>query len=385
MKHLSDCAERLIGQSMFQLLTRVKELQSQGRDIVQFEIGDSKLGTHKHIVEATKAALDNDHTHYVSAQGIPEFRACICDNIQQTLGFQPDVEQVLIMPANSIIDAVVRCTMNPGESLIIPDPGFVTYGAVVNYTGMNGVPLPQIETDRFGIDPDQLDHLVNNDTRLIISNSPCNPTGMVLTEEETKATYDIAEKNDTYLLSDETYSRLTYDAPHTSPAIYDQCKERTIILNSFSKCYSMSGWRLGYAIGPADLIKKMTLLYETIYSCTPPFNQYAGIAALTEHQEVIEDYRTELQHLRDVTVAGLNSLPGVHCTVPAGAMYVFADMRETGITAEEFAEKALEEANVALLPGTSFGQEGVGHIRLCFARPEETIREGIKRLQEVFD
>jgi aspartate aminotransferase len=367
---------------MFQLLARVMDMQRQGRDIVRFEIGDSTITVHQHVIDATKRALDERHVGYANSQGIPELREAICEHTSSSLGFRPAPEQVLIMPANAIIDSVVRCVMDTGEHVVSPDPGFVTYQAVFNYTGVRKIPLPQHERNhRFRIDPKELDSIVTPETRLIINNSPNNPTGMAMDKADIEAVYRVAEKHDVYLLNDEIYSRLSYDKPHASPGIYDQCKERTIILNGFSKGYCMSGWRVGYAIGPVDVIRKMTLLFETIYSCLPPFSQYGALSALTENQEIIEEYAKTLKTLRDLTVEKLNELPGVTCPVPEGAIYAFANITETGLTSKQFQDHMLEKANVAVLDGSTFGPMGEGYVRLCFARKEETIIEGCARMR----
>lgn len=383
MKHFSHAAEGLLGQPMFHVLTKVKQMEARGITVSRFEIGDSTLGVPPHAIEATKKALDQQRTHYVQSQGIPELREEICEQTYKTHGFRPSPDQVLIMPANGIIDAVVRCVANPGESVVIPDPGFPTYSAVLIYTQMKQILLPQHEgADRMYIDLDELENLITSDTRLIILNSPNNPTGMVTTQKEVEYVYRSAEKHDVYLLSDEVYSHIVYDTSHCSPAVFDECKERTILLQSFSKAYAMSGWRLGYAIGPVDLIKKMSLLFETIYSCIPPFIQYGGLAVLQENQSYFEEYWRMLHISRDVMVRQLNMLPGVSCLPPAGAIYAFANIKKTGLTSQAFADMALEKAAVSLLPGTNFGQRGEGYVRVCFARPTDVIIDGFARLYE---
>jgi len=375
MKSLAESAQRLTGQPMFQMLARVQELQKQGRQIIRFEIGDTTFGAHKHIVEATKRALDEGQTLYANSQGLISLRSAIADHVKETQGWRPSEEQIVVMPANAVIDAVIRCVVNPGEAVVMPDPGFPTYRAVTNYVGLREQFYGQI---------DKLADAVTEETRLLIVNSPNNPTGMVLSEEEARAVYEIADKYDVYLLSDEIYSRLVYEGRHNSPAVYDRCRERTIILNGFSKGYAMSGWRLGYAIGPVEVIKKMTLLFETMFSCLPPFIQQAGIAALTERQDVIEEYKERLRRSRDIMVDMLNEVPGVACEVPAGAIYVFADIKGTGLTAREFADRALSKAGVAVLPGSNFGPNGEGYVRLCFARDPKLIKRGGLALKREF-
>ncbi len=367
---------------MFQLLARVQELQRAGKDIIRFEIGDSTLVVHQHIIDATKKALDDGHIRYAHSQGLLELREAICDYTERSLHFRPTPDQVMVMPANAIIDSVVRCVVDPGEEVIVPDPGFVTYQAVFNYMGVRNINVRQHEEQgKFRIHPEDIRRLITPATRLIIHNSPNNPTGMAVDKEDVEQIYRIAEEKDVYLLSDEIYSRLVYDKAHVSPSVYDQCRERTIILNGFSKGYCMSGWRLGYAIGPVALIKKMAMLFETIYSCLPPFIQYAGISALTEHQERIEAYVQLVKHSRDVITQELNALPGVSCPLPEGAIYAFPNIKNTGLTSQQFSDRMLEHAGVSVLPGVNFGPAGEGYVRLCFARTEETIKEGCARMR----
>lgn len=382
MKSLAKITDGLIGQPMFKLLTKVKQMEQKGRDIIHFEIGDSDFRAHQHIVEATKEALDNDQTHYVESMGITELREAICDYTEQTLNFRPEMEQVVVIPANGIIDFVIRCVANPGDEVICPDPGFSTYIAVTNYIGIKRVGIPLREENSFHMGANEIRKRITNKTRLIIINSPQNPTGAVMTKEEIEEIALVAEEHDIYLLSDEIYSRVIYDKVHYSPSILDKCLERTIILNGFAKSFSMPGWRLGYAIGPHEVIKKMGLLFQTIYSCTPPFVQYGGISALKGNQEVIEKRIQLYKSLRDLIVRKLNGIPGVSCLVPDGACYVFPNIKKTGINSVEFADFVLEKAGVALLPGTCFGECGEGYVRLCYTRRPEIVEKGCERIKK---
>lgn len=384
MRKLSSITDGLVGQPMFKLLTKVKELEQAGHRIFHFEIGDSDFRAHQHIVDATKEALDNDQTHYVDSIGIRELRETVCDYTEETLGFRPDIDQVLIMPANGIIDFVIRCVADPGDEVIYPDPGFSTYIAVTNYTGIKKVGVPTREENAFHIKADEVSGAITDKTRLIIINSPQNPTGAVLTKKEMEDIALIAKERDLYLLSDEIYSRVIYDDKvHYSPSFIDKCLERTIILNGFAKNYSMPGWRLGYAIGPRDVIGKMGVLFQTIYSCTPPFIQYGGISALKGNQEVIEERIQQYKMLRDLVVEKLNEIPGVSCLSPEGSCYVFPNIKGTGMSSVEFADFVLEKASVALLPGTCFGKYGKGYVRLCYTRRPEVIKEGCERIKIV--
>jgi aspartate/methionine/tyrosine aminotransferase len=377
MKTMSKITEGLIGQPMFKVLAKIKEMEKAGRRVFHFEIGDSDFEAHRHIIEATKDALDNNKTHYVNSMGIYELREAVCDHVQKTLGFRPHIDQVLIAPSNSIIDLVMRCVADPGDEVIYPDPGFSTYIAVTNYTGIKKVGVPLKEEMAFHLEPDEVLKRTGPKTRLIIINSPQNPTGAVLAKDEIEDIGHIAEKKDVYLLSDEIYSRIIYEGAHYSPSLLDNCLERTIILNGFAKNYSMPGWRLGYAIGPKNVIKKMGILFETMYSCTPPFVQYGGIGALHGDQSVVEERVKQYRGLRDIIVGRLNEIPGITCAYPQGACYVFANIMGTGMSSSQFAETVLDKAGVALIPGTCFGDYGEGYVRLCYTRRPEVIKEGM--------
>lgn len=383
MKHLSKITEGLIGQPMFGLLAKVKEMERAGQKIIHFEIGDSDSNTPEIAIKAAKDALDRGETHYTPSMGLWDLRQEICIFTEKKLGFKPSIEQVLIIPANAIIDFLIRCVANPGDEIIFPDPGFPTYYSVINYTGMMPVGIPLKEQNRFRMNPNDIRERISDKTRLIIINSPSNPTGSVMTREEIAEVVKIAKEYDVYLLSDETYSRVIYDKIHYSPSVYDHCKERIITLNSFSKIYSMSGWRLGYAIGPQSVIKKMGLLLETIISCLPPFIQRGGIAILAADQELVERRNKELRYRRDIIVEGLNSIPGVSCLLPDGAIYVFANIKNTGLNSGELMNLLLEESHVAVLDGKYFGNYGDGYIRLCYATsPVEAIKEALNRMRK---
>ena len=384
MKKLSQTARRLVGQPMFKLLAKIEQMEKEGQSVFHFEIGDSDFKAHQHIVEATKAALDNDETHYVNSMGIRALREAVCEYTQQTLGFKPALEQVLIMPANGVIDCVMRTVASdPGDEVIYPDPGFSTYIAVMNYTGIKEVCVPLREENDFHLEAGEIARRMTDQTRLLIMNSPQNPTGAVLNEKEIDDIALLAKDRDVYLLSDEIYSRVLYQGTHYSPGALDRCQERTIILNGFAKGFSMPGWRLGYAIGPEEVIGKMGLLFQTMYSCLPPFIQQGGICALKGNQDVIEARIRQFKLLRDLMVKKLNEIPGVSCRTPAGACYVFANIKATGMTSVQFANFVLEKAGVALLPGSCFGQLGEGYVRLCFTRRPEVIEEACEKMKTV--
>jgi aspartate/methionine/tyrosine aminotransferase len=382
MKRLAKAANHIDGQPMFKVLARVNELERGGRSIVHFEIGDPDFNTPLHVKEAAFQALLNGKTHYTSSMGLTEFREAARQATLRSRGFLPLLDQVLVTPgANVIIYYVVRCVVDPGEEVIVPDPGFPTYYSVLKFTGAVPIRVPLREKDGFRIDPDAIRKRITSRTRLVILNSPHNPTGAVLTPSAIDEIAQIAEDHDIYLLSDEIYARMLYDYPFRSPSARDHCRARTIIANGFSKSYAMTGWRLGVAIGPEHLIERMGLLLQTTTSCVSPFIQEAGIAALSGDQEPIKVMVEEFKRRRNVLVDGLNELPGVSCVMPDGAFYAFANISGTGMTSEKFAEYMLEEAGVALLPGPNFGEYGEGYVRLCYVTSRENIVRGLEAMR----
>ena len=385
MKRLSNAAGKLKGQEMFQILSKAKELERQGREIIHFELGDPDFDTPENIVEAACASLKNKDTHYTSSGGLHELKVAAADVTEKSRGFRPDLTQILITPgANVQIYYAIACTVEPGEEVIVPDPGFVSYFSIIDFLGAKAVRIPLHENNEFRLNPDDVEKAITEKTRMIIINSPSNPTGAVMTEQEIKKVYDIAEKHDLYLLSDEIYARMLYtgnENKFSSPSKYDPCKERVIIINGFSKSYAMTGWRLGVVTAPADLIEKMTLLLETTTSCVSPFVQKAGLAALKGDQDLtfkmIEEYRKR----RDIIVEGLNTLPGVRCLKPKGAFYVFPNIEKTGMTSREFTDFILDKAGIALAPGTIFGNYGEGYVRLAYANSIDNINKAIEKMK----
>lgn len=382
MKKLAKITEGLIGQPMINIFTKVREMERAGRKVYHFELGDSDYESHQHIREATKEALDQDDTHYVEHMGILELQRAIADHTEEYLGFRPALNQIVVIPANAIIDFVIRCVIDPGDEVVLSDPCFPTYTAVANYIGVKQIGVPVKEEDGFHLNPEEIAKRIGNKARLLIINSPNNPTGAMLSKEEIEAIYKIAEEKDVFLLSDEIYSRVIYGKAHYSPGIHDKCKERTIILNGFAKGYSMPGWRLGYAIGPEKVVERMGMLFQTIYTCAPPFIQRAGIAALKGNQQVIEERINKFKMLRNLFAGLLNEIPGISCPLPDGAYYLFPDIRHTGMSSAEFAEFVLERAGVTLVPGNCFGEHGEGYVRICFTKEPEIIEEACIKMRD---
>ena len=383
MKKLSKIASRIDGQPMFKLLEKAQKLEKEGKKIIHFEIGDPDFATPKNISDAAINAIKNENTHYVSSFGLTEFREKICEATQKSRGFRPDLDQVLITPgANIAIFYAISCIVNPGEEIIVPDPGFPTYYSTIKMCDAIPKRVPLLESNNFRMNPKDIENSITEKTRMIIINSPQNPTGSVMTEEEIKMTYEIAKKHQLFLYSDEIYARMIYkDSVFNSPSIFDKCQEHTIISNGFSKAFAMTGWRLGAVIGPSYIIEKMRLLLETTSSCVPPFIQKAGIEAIEGDQTLQKKMYEEYEIRRDLVVNGINSISGLSCVVPGGAFYVFVNIRKTGMTSEEFCDYLLEDSGVAMLPGTSFGQFGEGFVRICYAVGQNDINDAMQRIK----
>jgi len=384
----SDAAERLKGQEMFQILAKTQELERAGKEILHFELGDPDFNTPDNITYAAIKSLSNGETHYSNSYGLLELRETAAKATETGIrGFRPDLDQILVTPcANIQIYYTLACVANAGDEVIIPDPSFVTYNSVAEFLGLKIVRVPLHEKNEFRLNPKDVEKMITAKTKVIIINSPSNPTGAVMNEEEIREIFELARKHDIFLLSDEVYRRITYLDEETkffSPSVYDLCKERTIVINGFSKSYAMTGWRLGVIMGPKELIKKMNLLLETTSSCVAPFIQKAGIEALKGSQERVNEMTNEYRKRRDIIVDGLNKLPGVKCVKPRGAFYVFPNIKKLGKSSKWWANYILKEAGVALLDGTSFGEYGEGYLRISYATSKDNLIEGIRRIKEV--
>ena len=384
MRELSDLSNRTDGQPMFKLLDKVKKLEVEGKEIIHFEIGDPDFATPENISNAGIDAIKNGFTHYVSSSGLTEFRQKICETTEVSRGFKPNIDQVLVTPgANIAIFYAISCIVNPGEEVIVPDPGFPTYFSTIKMCNTKAVHVPLLESNKFRMNPKDIENSITEKTRMIIINSPQNPTGSVMTKEEIRMTYEIAEKHDLYLYSDEIYARMVYkDSVFNSPSVYDKCQERTIISNGFSKAFAMTGWRLGAVIGPSNVVEKMKLLLETTSSCVPPFIQKAGIEAIEGEQTSQKSMYDEYEQRRNIVVDGINSIHGLSCITPGGAFYVFINIKKTGMTSESFCDYILEDAGVAILPGTSFGEFGEGFVRICYAVNQDKIKNALERIKK---
>ena len=374
-------------ETAFEVLARAKALERQGKNIIHLEIGEPDFDTPQNIKEAAVKALYSGYTHYVPAAGIPGLREAIAEYISKTRNIPVDPEEVVVTPgAKPIMFFAILACVNPGEEVLYPNPGFPIYESMINFVGAKPVPIPLKEENDFRLDHEYVKKKITKRTKMIILNSPENPTGGVLTREDLKVIADcIANRDDVIVLSDEIYSRIIYEGTHESIASLPGMKEKTIILDGFSKTYAMTGWRLGYGVMRKDLAEKITQLMVNSNSCTCAFVQMAGIEALKGPQDSVDRMVTEFRKRREVIVEGLNRIKGITCKKPKGAFYVFPNITGTGMRSKELSDFLLNEAGVAVLPGTSFGKYGEGYLRISFANSIENIKEALKRIEKALE
>lgn len=372
---------RMTTAASFDMLARGKALEAKGRSIVHLGIGEPDFDTPAHIRAAADRALAEGWTHYGPAAGLPELRAAIARVWREQRGIPCASEHVIVTPgAKPILFFTMLATLEPGDEVLIPSPAFPTYGSVASFLDARVVPLPLDPARGFDLDLAAVRERINARTRMIVLNSPHNPTGGVLPLATLHALAGLVEKHDLLVLSDEIYSRMVYDGDAPSIAALPGMAERTAVVDGFSKTWAMTGWRLGFGILPEPLARHVATLMNNSNSCTASFVQRAGLAALDGPQADVEAMMREFRTRRDRFVAGLDALPGVRCALPAGAFYAFPDIRETGFTAGELSERLLEEAGVVTLPGTGFGPEGEGFLRLSYANSQANLDEALARI-----
>ena len=369
----------------YAVLANTQKMEEQGQDIIHLEIGQPDFQTFPNVAMAGIRAITEGKTRYNPSPGLSELREVVAEDVRSRRGFQVRPEEVVIGPgAKPLLFFPALALVESGDDVLYPNPGFPTYEAMIRVAGGKPVPVPLSEEKGFSVDLDALENLVSDRTRMIILNSPGNPTGGIMLSSDLERIAAIAEDHDCWILSDEIYSRLIYDeAPYISIASLPGMKERTIVVDGFSKTYAMTGWRLGYGIMPAELAERVGLLLTHSIGCTATFTQYAGIEALTGPQGQVERARVEFKRRRDRIVAGLRDIPGVCCQKPDGAFYVFPNVKAFEKPVDELADYLLEEAGVALLPGTAFGEMGEGYLRLCYATSLRKINEALDRIAQV--
>jgi aspartate/methionine/tyrosine aminotransferase len=382
MPTFAHAMERLGTETAFEVLARARALEAQGKDIVHLEIGEPDFDTPTNIVEAAKRALDAGYTHYGPSAGLPEFRALIAETIAADRGIPATAANVVVTPgAKPIMFFTMLAVLDPGDEAIYPNPGFPIYESVIQYTGAKAVPIPLRMANEFRLDLDELARLITPRTKLLIVNSPQNPTGGMLPPEDIERLAGIlADHPQMWVLSDEIYSKTIYEGTHVSVARFGSLRERTVILDGFSKTYAMTGWRLGYGVMPEPLAEQVARLATNCNSCTASFIQVAGMEALRGPQDESTRMTAEFRRRRDRLVEGLNRIPGITCLLPHGAFYVFPDVRGLGLPTRDAARRLLDEFGVAALSGTAFGAHGDGHLRFSYANSIENLEKALDRI-----
>ncbi|MGQ0551927.1 MAG: pyridoxal phosphate-dependent aminotransferase [Planctomycetota bacterium] len=376
---LAGRMSRLGTETAFEVLARARALEAQGRNIVHLEIGEPDFDTPPNIVKAAQDALASGCTHYGPSAGLPELREAIAADASARRGLPIQAEQVVVYPGGKpVMFFMFLALLEEGDEAIYPNPGFPIYESMINACGAKAVAVPLRVENGFRMDVAELKSLVTPRTRIIVMNSPHNPTGAMLRPEEVRAVAAFAAERGIWLLSDEIYSRITYGAAHESPLLHGD-RQRIVVLDGFSKTYAMTGWRLGYGIMPTELVPHMARLQTNATSCTASFTQKAGVEALRGPQASVDDMVRKFRERRDAIVSGLNALPGVRCLEPEGAFYVFPDIRGTGFTSRDLEARLLAEAGVACLSGTAFGRHGEGFLRFSYANSLESLQEALRR------
>jgi len=382
MRPFTERVLHLEAEGAYAVLAHAQELEAQGRKIIHLEIGQPDFPTPEHVSAAGIQAIVDGKTKYTPPAGMPQFRELIaaCAGRQRNLKLDP-AQVVVGSGSKPGLFFPTLALVSPGDEVLYPNPGFPTYEAMIRVAGGIPVPVPLCEENNFSFDLDAFDAKISDRTKLIVLNSPANPTGGVILLDELKHIAGQAQRHNCWVLSDEIYTRLVYDGliAHSIAEI-DGMLERTVIVDGFSKTYSMTGWRLGYMIAPVSLAERLELLITHATGCTAAFTQYAGMEALTGSQDFVEQMVTEYQHRRDRMLELVNAIPGVHAQKPHGAFYVFPNVKSYGLKSKEIAARLIDEAGVAVLAGTDFGSGGEGYIRLVYAVSQDAIEEGVEKI-----
>jgi aspartate aminotransferase len=374
---------RLGTESAFKVLAAAQALEAKGQDIVHLEIGEPDFLTPQNIRDAASRAMNAGYTHYSNSQGVVPLRKEIAKEFSEKLKADISPDRIIVTPgAKPIMFYSLIALLEEGDEAIYPDPGFPIYESMINFTGAKAVPAPLREKLDFRLDVKELESLITPKTRLIILNSPHNPTGSMLSESDYRKIAELAKKNDIVVFSDEVYDQIVYEGTPFSIASIPGMLDRTILLNGFSKTYAMTGWRLGYAIMPKELVDPVNKLIVNSVSCTPTFIQYAGIEALTGPQASVPVMVEEFRKRRDLIVNGLNSIKGISCVMPKGAFYVFPNIKKLGMTSDQVFDYLLNKAGVAALSGTAFGKYGEGYLRLSYATSQDNLKKALERIDK---
>ncbi len=383
---IKECTQGLQTETAFKVLAQAQQLERQGKDIIHLEIGQPDFPTPKHVCDAAVEAMREGKTGYGPAPGLPELREAIASETGARRGIPFDINNVIISPGGKpIIFYTIHSLAGKGDEVIYPDPGFPMYASLIAHSGATPVPLPLREEKAFSFDEKDFRSRVSERTRLVIINSPHNPTGGTISRDDLEVIAEEAQRHDFFVLSDEIYKDFLYEGSFVSIASLPGMKERTVILDGFSKSYSMTGWRLGYGLVPSFLAEAFELYNVNIASCACTFNQYGALAALQGSQDCVELMVTEFKSRRDYLVDALNEINGFHCIKPSGAFYAFPNIKETGKSASQLAGDILENAGIAVLAGNSFGKEGESYLRLSYATSLDNLKIACERLKQYAD
>jgi aspartate/methionine/tyrosine aminotransferase len=383
---LAGSLDRLGTETAFSVLAQARELERQGREVIHLEIGEPDFATPLHICEAAARAMRDGHTGYCPSAGIAEFREAAAEYLGAARGVEVDAASVLVgTGAKPFLFFTILAACDPGDEVVYPDPGFPIYESAIRFAGANPVALPLREERDFAFDPEELASLLGPRTKLVILNSPQNPTGGALGPEETAEAARILSGCSAWVLSDEVYWRLLYEGEFASVASHPGLLERTVLLDGLSKTFAMTGWRCGFAAVPEPLVDPLIRFFVNSTSCVPPFVQEAGIAALTGPQDEPRAMLEEFRARRELIVSGLNALPGVSCRRPRGAFYAFPNVEDVPLPADELAERLLSEAGVAVLAGSAFGKVGKNNLRLSYANSQDNLRRALERIDGFLD
>jgi aspartate/methionine/tyrosine aminotransferase len=384
MRPLARRMGRLGTETAFEVLARARALEAKGRSIVHLEIGEPDFDTPRAVVAAGIASIERGETHYTPSAGIPELREAVADYLNRARGLAIEPGQVIVTPgAKPIMFYAILALLESGDEAIYPDPGFPIYASMISFAGANGVPLALREENDYVPDLDELRRLITPRTKLLILNSPHNPTGGVLSPEAIREIARIARERDLWVLSDEIYAEIIYEGKHRSIVAEEGMAERTILLDGFSKTFAMTGWRLGYGAFPKPLVDPVAKLVTNSVSCTATFTQRAGVVAISQRPAEVDTMLAEFRRRRDAIVAGLNRIDGITCRLPHGAFYVFPNITGLGLgDAATVANRVLNEAGVAALAGTAFGPVGEGHLRLSYANSLENLNLAVQRIRD---
>ena len=373
---------RLGTESAFEVLAKARRLEAEGMEVIHLEIGEPDFNSPANIVNAGKRALDEGYTGYSPSPGYPELRDRIAEEIRATRGISVTGDNVVVTPGGKpIMFFLMMAVIDPGDEVLYPNPGFPIYESMINFVGGVPVPMQLHESKDFNIEIDEIAGQITGRTKLMVINSPNNPCGSIIPREDLERLSELAKEHDIIVLSDEIYSKFLYEGEHHSVSTFPDMRERTILLDGFSKAYSMTGWRIGYGVMPLDLVEPISRLATNSVSCTASFTQIAAMEALSGPQDDTHTMVAEFKRRRDIIVDGLNQIKGIRCRVPKGAFYAFPNIEETGMTSQQFADDLLNKAGVACLTGQAFGDYGDGFVRFSFANSAENIEKALDRIE----